>query len=168
VGRAFVLTVATSALIGLPVIPERSLPASVAAVNVTARDSIGWPAYVREVAQVVSALPPADRSRAVLVAGNYGEAGALAKYGPGYGLPTVYSGQNELYRLGPPPDSATVTVLVGLRDIARSGLFATCTAAGTLDNGVGVDNEEQGRTIVVCRDPTQPWSRMWPSFQHFD
>jgi 4-amino-4-deoxy-L-arabinose transferase-like glycosyltransferase len=165
---AFVLSLSTGVVLALPVIPVRSLPPVVAAVNQPARDSVGWPAYVREVAQVVAALPAADRASAVLITGNYGEAGAIARYGPQYGLPTVYSGQNELYRFGPPPESAKVAVLVGMSDIASSGLFASCTAAATLDNGVGVDNEEQGRSIHVCRDPTQPWSQLWPHFQHYD
>ncbi|OLB80306.1 MAG: hypothetical protein AUI14_07190 [Actinobacteria bacterium 13_2_20CM_2_71_6] len=162
------LTVAVSVVLSLPVLPVRSLPAPLAALNPADRDSVGWPAYVRQVAQAYQALPEADRAVAVLVAGNYGEAGALHRYGPGYRLPTVYSGQNELYRFGPPPDSATVVVFVGMEDIAQSGLFGSCATVGTLDNGVGVDNEEQGRPIVVCRSPRRPWHEMWPGFQHYD
>ncbi len=105
---------------------------------------------------------------AVIVAGNYGEAGAVHRYGPAYRLPTVYSGQNELYRYGPPPDSATVAVMVGLPWVADSGLFSSCTRVGTLDDRVGVDNEEQGRPIDVCRYPKRPWHEIWPAFQHYD
>jgi len=35
----------------------------------------------------------------------------------------------------------------------------SCTASvrrRTLDNGVGVDNEEQGAPVAVCRNPTAP------------
>jgi hypothetical protein len=150
------------------VLPERSLPAPIAALNPADRDSIGWPAYVGQVAQAYQALPAADRAVAVLVAGNYGEAGALDRFGGRYGLPTVYSGHNELYRFGPPPDSARVVVVVGLRRVAASGWFAGCTTVGRLDNGVGVDNEEQGRPIMVCREPREPWHLLWPRFQHHD
>jgi 4-amino-4-deoxy-L-arabinose transferase-like glycosyltransferase len=159
-------SVAVSVVIALPVFPERSLPPVIAALNQTARDSVGWPVYVREVAQAYQALPAADRAVAVIVAGNYGEAGALHRFGPGYGLPTVYSGQNELYRFGPPPDSATVVVFVGMRDVGE--FFDSCKDVGTLDNGVGVDNEEQGRPITVCRGLKRPWHEIWPEFQHYD
>ena len=165
---AVAVTVATSVLFALPVLPVRSLPAPIAAINPADKDSIGWPEYTRQVAQAYQALPAADRAVAVLVASNYGEAGALDRYGPGYGLPTVYSGHNELYRFGPPPDSATVVVFVGMSRVADSGWFGSCTTAGRLDNGVGVDNEEQGRPIIVCRDPRQPWHDLWPRFQHYD
>jgi 4-amino-4-deoxy-L-arabinose transferase-like glycosyltransferase len=167
-GAALVLSVATSVVLALPVLPVRSLPAPVAALNPVHRDSVGWPEYTRQVAQAYQALPATDRAVAVLVAGNYGEAGALYRFGPGYGLPAVYSGQNELYRFGPPPDSATVVVFVGISRVTDSGWFGSCTTVGRLDNGVGVDNEEQGRPIIVCRDPRQPWHELWPRFQHYD
>jgi 4-amino-4-deoxy-L-arabinose transferase-like glycosyltransferase len=165
-GAAVAVSVAISVLLALPVWPVRSLPAPIAALNPADRDSVGWPAYVRQVADVYHALPDTDRAVAVLVAGNYGEAGALARYGPAYGLPTVYSGQNELYRFGPPPDSATVVVFVGTSRV--TGLFDSCATVARLDNGVGVDNEEQGRPVLVCRYPHRPWHEMWPGFQHYD
>jgi 4-amino-4-deoxy-L-arabinose transferase-like glycosyltransferase len=168
VGVALAGTIATSVVIALPVFPERSLPPSITAANSTVGDAVGWPAYVRQVGQAYQALPAPDRAVAVLVTGNYGEAGALDRYGGRYGLPTVYSGHNELYRYGPPPDSATVVVFVGVRQAGRLGGFDTCTDVAKLDNGVGVDNEEQGRPIIVCRGRNRPWSEIWPRLQHYD
>jgi 4-amino-4-deoxy-L-arabinose transferase-like glycosyltransferase len=168
VGAALVLTAAISIPIALPVLPERSLPPSIVAANQTIGDSIGWPAYVRQVAAAYQALPASDQSVAVLVTSNYGEAGALDRYGPRYRLPTVYSGHNELHRYGPPPESATVAVFVGFEHVGRLGYFDSCTEVGTLDNGVGVDNEEQGEPITVCRGRNRPWREIWPSLQHYD
>jgi hypothetical protein len=43
-----------------------------------------------------------------VIAENYGEAGAIDRYGPADGLPSiVYSGQNQLYLYGPPPAATT-------------------------------------------------------------
>jgi Dolichyl-phosphate-mannose-protein mannosyltransferase len=165
---ALAVNVAVAVLAALPVWPVRSLPAGVAAVNGTEGDSIGWPAYVRQIAGVYRSLPAADRSIAVIVTGNYGEAGAIDRYGPAYGLPAVYSGHNELYRFGPPPDTATVVLVVGYVREELAGWFADCTERARLDNGVGVDNEEQGNPVLVCRQPRRPWHDMWPEFQHFD
>jgi hypothetical protein len=39
--------------------------------------------------------------------------------------------------------------------------------SGILDSGTGVDNEEQGRVIRVCRDPVAPWPTLWPQFYHY-
>jgi hypothetical protein len=168
-GAALAVNVALSAVIALPLLPVRVLARTpIPALNQTARDQIGWPAYVRQVAEVYGRLPAADRARAVVVTGNYGEHGAIARYGRPYGLPAVYSGQNELYHLGPPPDAATVVLLVGIDPDGVGSRFGACTVAARLDNGVGVDNEEQGRPVAVCRDRRGSWRTLWPDFQHYD
>jgi 4-amino-4-deoxy-L-arabinose transferase-like glycosyltransferase len=163
---AVAVTVLVSAFIALPLIPVKSLPSAIPAANQTVQDSIGWPTYVRQVAGVYRALPESDRVHTVLYAGNYGEAGSLDRYGPAYGLPAVYSAQNELYNLGPPPDSATVVVEVNEGE-DLGPYFDSCTRAGTLDNGVGVDNEEQGAAITVCRGPHQSWRTIWPHLRRY-
>jgi hypothetical protein len=37
-----------------------------------------------------------------------------------------------------------------------------------LDNGVGVENEEQGSVVATCRDPLGSWDAVWPELQHYD
>lgn len=169
-GAAVAVNMAVSALIALPLVPQERLgDTPIPEINQVARDQIGWPAYVRQVAAAVDALPPAERARAVIITGNYGEAGAIERYGPRYRLPAVHSGQNELYHRGPPPESADVVVTVGIEDDQiHRWAFGRCAVVAGLDNGVGVDNEEQGRPVRVCHGLNQPWSRLWPTFQHFD
>jgi 4-amino-4-deoxy-L-arabinose transferase and related glycosyltransferases of PMT family len=160
---------ALSAVMALPLVPIGALgDTPIPDVNQVARDTVGWPVYVQTVAEVYASLPPEDRARAVLFTSNYGEAGALHRYGPAYGLPAVYSGHNELWFAGPPPESATVVVawVQGVR--AFSTLFAECEQRAVLDNGVGVDNEEQEAAVAVCRDPVGGWSAIWPRLQHYD
>ncbi|WP_227878508.1 ArnT family glycosyltransferase [Arthrobacter dokdonensis] len=157
---------ATAVVVALPVIPAASLPPVIATVNQTARDSVGWPAYVDQVAGVYDALRPAERARTVLLAQNYGEAGALEKFGPTRGLPPVFSGQNQLHAYGPPPATATAAVTVGFDEL--SNLFTSCTVKARLDNGIGVQNEEQGRAVMVCRGLRAPWTSLWPGMQHYD
>ncbi len=164
------LNTAVTVVLALPLVPVDVLGETpIPAINQGTRDQIGWPAYTREVAAAYTALPEADRAKAVILTGNYGEAGALDRYGPEYGLPLpIYSGQNQLYEYGPPPEMATVAVVVGLPLPYLQTRFGSCTTAGVLDNGVGVDNEEQGRIIAVCRDPVGGWAATWPRLQHFD
>jgi 4-amino-4-deoxy-L-arabinose transferase-like glycosyltransferase len=166
---AVVLNGVVSIVLALPVLPVTVLGASpVPAVNQVAADTVGWPTYVRQVAHVVARLPRSDRGRAVVVTSNYGEAGAIARYGAAYSLPPVYSGHNELYYEARPPSFATVVVFVG-GQLARAGtLFSSCITAGHLDNGVGVDNEEQDEPIGVCRGPRGGWAATWPALAHED
>jgi hypothetical protein len=80
----------------------------------------------------------------------------------------VYSGQNALYFLGPPPTSARTVVAVGMSPGFLATQFANCRRAGTLENHLGVDNEEEGRALEVCTGPRRPWPLLWPEFRHND
>jgi hypothetical protein len=57
----------------------------------------GWPEMVQQVARVYYALPPEDREKAALFAGNYGEAAAIDFFGPRYGLPKAISGHQTYF-----------------------------------------------------------------------
>lgn len=158
---------AFSAAIALPLLPVTVLGSTpVPAVNQVARDSVGWPVYVRQVAAAVDALPPEQRERVALVATNYGEAGALDRFGPEHELPEVHSGHNALADRPGPPADATVAVVVGWQAERVPSLFRSCETVGRLDNGVGVDNEEQGAPIAVCHDPVGGWAEVWPRLRH--
>jgi hypothetical protein len=166
---AVALNAVVSAVIALPLLPVTVLGATpVPGLNQLAGDQVGWPTYVRGVAAVYDALPPSDRSRAVVVASNYGEAGALARYGPPLRLPAVYSGHNALYDAARPPETATVAVVVGGQLPSVRGVFASCTVMARMDNRLGVGNEEQGEPIAVCRHPVAAWATIWPRFRHRD
>ena len=47
-------------------------------------------------------------------------------------------------------------------------LFDHCAVRARLDNGVDVDNEEQGLPIAVCTGPTASWDVLWPRLHHLD
>jgi hypothetical protein len=62
-------------------------------------DRYGWLELVAAVGRAADRLSPADRARAVVFAGNYGEAGAVEVLGRG--LPRVVSGHNTYWLWGP-------------------------------------------------------------------
>jgi hypothetical protein len=163
-GALFAVNGAVSLVLGLPLVPVASVGATpVPDVNLLAQDSIGWPSYVRQVADVYDALP--DRGSAAVFTSNYGEAGALSHYRPD--IP-VYSAQNALYDQARPPDDVTTVVAVGGQYPEVRRMFADCAVRARLDNGVDVDNEEQGLPIAVCTGPTAPWVTLWPRLHHLD
>jgi 4-amino-4-deoxy-L-arabinose transferase-like glycosyltransferase len=167
VTAAVVINIALSMAIALPLVPRAALADTpLPAINQVTRDQIGWRTYVRQVGDAYRSLPAEERANAVIITGNYGEAGAIDRYGTG--LPPVYSGQNELWYVRRPADSTTVAILVqqdGAR--LRSAAFGSCTEVGPLDNGIGVENEEQEARIWVCRQPKGDWATLWPLFQHY-
>lgn len=159
------LNAVVSLVLGLPVIPLWLLGKTpVPGINQAARDTVGWPTYVNQVRALLEGLAPADRAQAQLVASNYGEAGALDRYGAG--LPRVFSGQNGLYEQGRP--TAPIVILVGGQLARARPWFGSCTVAGHLDDGQDVDNEEQGEPVAVCRAPIGGWDVVWPKFKHLD
>jgi hypothetical protein len=164
---ALVLTVVLSALVALPVFPADDLEATpIADLNEDAIETIGWPELARTVGGVFEGLSQAQQATAVVFTGNYGEAGAIDRYGGALGLPRAYSGHNAYARFGMPPGSAGPVIVLGYGDPSVD--FAGCRAAATIDNGIGLENEEQGGTVFVCERPREPWSAMWDDLRHLD
>jgi hypothetical protein len=160
----FALNGAVSLVLGLPLVPVGSVGATpIPDVNLLAQDSVGWPAYVRQVTGVYDALP--DRGAAAVLTSNYGEAGAMDHYRPDV---PVYSAQNALYDQARPPDTVRTVVVVGGQYPEARAMFDHCEARARLDNGVGVDSEEQGLPIAVCTGPVAPWAVLWPRLHHLD
>ena len=156
---------AVAVVVSLPVLPLSVLGSTpVPAMNQLIADQVGWPVYAAQIQAAYDALPEAQQRTAVVVTSNYGEAGAVRRFTD---LP-VFSGHNALYDLGPPPEGAAVAVFVGgqLRSAAR--LLVDCTTVDRLDNGVEVDNEEQGQPVAVCTGPRDRWAALWPALRHLD
>jgi hypothetical protein len=163
-GILFALNGLVSLVIGLPLVPVGSVGSTpIAGINQVVQDSVGWPAYARQVGEVYTALP--DHRSVVVYASNYGEAGAVHRYLPDV---PVYSAQNGLYDQARPPAYAPTVVVVGGQWDQLRGLFDTCRLRTRLDNGVDVDNEEQGEPVGVCSGPRATWAQMWPRLRHLD
>jgi 4-amino-4-deoxy-L-arabinose transferase-like glycosyltransferase len=171
---AYVWVVAFALLllpVSLPVLPPGWLATvPLQAVNYNLGEEIGWPDLADTVAGIYRSLPVDERARTIVLTGNYGEAGALQRYGAALGLPAVYSGQNNFHLWGAPPGDATTVIAVGMGEDPRwlDGYFADVERAATIDNAAGVDNEERGQSIWLCRGLTRPWSEIWGEFQHYD
>jgi hypothetical protein len=164
VAAAVLLTGATSVVLVLPLVPVRDLPGTpMAGVQPITEETVGWPELARTVSDVYRALPPAGRADAIVLAGNYGEAGAVDLFRHRLPLPPAYSGHNSYADWGPPPpDSATPVIALGLDESSLRRWFASMRPVARVDNGIGLDNTEQGRTVWLCTGRTAPWSAIWP------
>ncbi len=165
-GTALGLSAAIAATLMLPIVPVQYLAATpITAINYDAGETVGWPELVRTVAGAHAALPAAERNAAIVLTRNYGQAGAVDHFGPEVGLPPAYSGHNGYAEWGPPPETATTVVVVGY-DAERLGRwFGSVQLAARVDNGVGLDNDEQGTPVWICRDRLASWSELWPQIR---
>jgi hypothetical protein len=162
---AAVLSCVLIALLTLPVLPLESFATSKLpeAIPDTA-NQVGWPEFVATVEGVIRALPPDERSRAVILTNDYSEASPLVLMGTD--LPPVYSGHNSYWDWGPPPEDLTVVVHVGdWRPTDWTPYFSNCRDVATIDNALGIPNGEQGKAVSVCTGIRQPWQTMWPALR---
>jgi hypothetical protein len=163
VASALALSAVIDVAISLPVLPARDAD-PVIAMNEDVGETIGWPEFARTVANVYGELP--DRAGVVILTRNYGEAGAIDRFGPDLGLPSAYSGHNAYADWGPPPDGAAPVIAVGLDGDERAEHLRDCRRAAEIDNGVDIDNDEQGAGVYICAGPADSWSTEWPSLRH--
>jgi 4-amino-4-deoxy-L-arabinose transferase-like glycosyltransferase len=149
----------------LPVLPERVLAASfLPSVSTGLAEQIGWPRYVEQIDRVTSRIRRDDPG-VVVLASNYGEAGALARFSSQHDV-LVVSGHNALGYLGGPPAGTRTVVVVGGQLSRVAGEFTACHTMDHLDSGFDVDNEEEGQPVAVCTGPRKSWQTLWPVIRH--
>ena len=163
---ALVLSAAISALIMLPVVPVGTLHRTpIVALDYDAGETVAWPTYVGEIASVYRPLPAGRHTSVAIITSNYGEAGAVDRFGPAWRLPQAYSGHNGFWYWGPPPASAHTFVAVGFERSYLERFFGDCRLAARLDNRLGVDDDEQHAPVWVCSQLRGNWRTLWPELR---
>ncbi len=125
------------------------------------KDEFGWPDMVDQVAAAWRS-ERLDSRHAVVLAGNYGEAGALALLGTARGLPTPLSGHLswQYWRPRSLPQRTALTVGIYPGDLAT--LCRSWRPVAQITNAAGVANEERGRLIAICH-LRAPIGTLWSS-----
>jgi len=162
-GAAMVAGGVLAAPVALPVLPARTLhTVPLQKINYDLGEEIAWPKLVALVAREYDARPAAQRRQTTILAGNYGEAGAIDRYGP-----EAYSGANNFWLWGPPPaaDSAAIAVNVDPALLRRE--FTQVRQVATFWNGLGVSDDEQGAAIFVATGLKSSWAQAWPAFRNY-
>ena len=133
------------------------------------REEIGWDELVKTVAGIRDWLPPEQQKHVGVLAGNYGEQGAIEILGPPYHLPAPISMTNSAWLRGyPEPPPSTLIVLGFSREQAEKA-FTSCRLAGHNGNPYGVENEESKDhpDIFVCGSPHKSWPEFWEDYQAY-
>jgi hypothetical protein len=164
--------------LGVPILPPPAMAGYAQALGVDAAtrtntgeigslpqdyaDMLGWEEQVATVARVYQTLPARQRERAVLVAGNYGEAGALDYYGPRYGLPEVVSPSGSYWFFGPGDRPGEVVITIGVPEADLRRFFDSVETAATVSHPWTVE-EERSLTVNVGTRPRTTLQQLWPS-----
>ena len=167
---ALVANILITAAFALPIAPIDSPWWKMAVKNNgDLAEEIGWPELVETIAQIRDSLPERDRASLGILAGNYGEAGAINLYGPRYGLPAAISGTNSFWQRGYGNPAPETVIVVGFSREFVERYFKSYAVAAHSWNHYGVANEEttDHPDIFVCRQLKQGWPDFWKGFQRY-
>jgi hypothetical protein len=126
-------------------------------------DEFGWEEMVAATAQVYHSLPPEERAKTGILAGTYGDAGAIDFFGPRYGLPKSISPHQNYYYWGPRQYTGEVLILLHY-DLADAQRGCQNVQLGpTLHSPYAM--QEEHYTILVCRGSKFPLAEAWPQLK---
>lgn len=168
---------ALSLPMGLPIVPPAAMARYASAIGVQAAvtsnrgatlklpqdyaDMLGWEEQVAAVAAAVNSLPVEQRARVMLIARNYGEAGALEFYGPRQGLlqPILLPRNEQLWPL-PAREPCEIAVTIGISTNDLHEFFNTVRLFGHFDHPWMVP-EERNVPICVAESPRRDLAEAW-------
>ncbi len=130
-------------------------------------DRFGWESMVETAAEVYAALPPEEQAQAVILTGNYGEAGAVELYGSAYDLPPVISGHNSYYLWGTQGASGEVVIALGVPERVLSRFWARVEQRGTIVCDYCMDYEND-LPVYVVGEPNAPLDQIWSQLKHYN
>lgn len=126
-------------------------------------DRFGWPEMAAEVARVHRTLPPAEREAAAVFGQNYGQAGAIDRFGPALGLPKAVSGHLAYHDWGPRGHSGEVVIVLGDQREVLEGHFVRVELAGRVDHPYSMPYQRV--PVWICRDLRVPLAEAWPALR---
>jgi hypothetical protein len=128
-------------------------------------DRFGWPEMAQTVATVFQSLSPEDQQRAVILAGNYGQAGAIDLYGPALGLPGAISGHQNYFYWGTAGSTGEVVIAVGMQPEKLRQYYARVDYAATTQHRYAM--RYQNTPIYICTQPKKPLPEVWEAFKNW-
>ncbi len=123
-------------------------------------DMFGWEEFAQKVARVYQSLSLEERTKCVIFAQDYGQAGAIEFFGRKYGLPRVLSGHNNYWLWGPRGWTGEIIIVVGgdpgdnarvLREVQQ---VATVRCEHCMPY-------ERDMPIYLCRGLKVPMAELW-------
>ncbi|WP_037266589.1 glycosyltransferase family 39 protein [Kibdelosporangium aridum] len=159
---ALTASAALAVALMLPVFPVQSLATSPQA-QAESVQTVGWPEFSASVGEAYKQLPAGT---AVLTE-DYAQAGALYKFGPQNGVPTVYSAHRGYWHFGTPPDGTKTVLFVGGDPTELQRFFGSVRPAGKTGNPYGgLKNLALDVPMWVCEQPVADWPQLWQRMRH--
>jgi hypothetical protein len=130
-------------------------------------DMLGWENMTATIASTYYRLSPTEQAQCAILAGNYGEAGAIDLLGRKYGLPMAISGHNSYHDWGTHGHTGKVVILFGQNAELIKSNFNEVQQIATITNPHGVAAENH-LPVYLCRQPKDPLAIIWPSLRYYE
>jgi len=130
-------------------------------------DQFGWPEMVETVARVYDRLTPAEKAECVILATNYGDAGAIDFFGRRHGLPRAICGHNSYYLWGPGDRTGQILIAIAGRRADLEALYDRVEAVARTPDDPYAMPDRTDRPIYLCRRPRASLKEIWPRFKFF-
>lgn len=128
-------------------------------------DQFGWPELARQVAGIYNSLPPEERAKTGILAGNYGEAGAINMFGPQYGLPRALSRHQTHWYWGPPTEDYRNFIFL---QFSQEDVQDNCTSWQAFDHYDRFGMAEENTPIYLCRGAKFDLRKVWSHYKHWN
>ncbi|HEY8563124.1 MAG TPA: glycosyltransferase family 39 protein [Pyrinomonadaceae bacterium] len=146
--------------------PPRAEVAHDSPVQQIFSDQFGWREMVEKTAEVYNSLPPEEREKAGIFAGNYGEAGAVDFFGRRYNLPKAISGHQSYFLWGPRGFTGDVLIVLGAKKEDAEKVCEAVEEKTVVDHPLSPSYEKY--KILVCRRTKKPLPEIWQSLRHWN
>ncbi len=129
-------------------------------------DQLGWQTLTATVATAYERLTPSERTGAVILTQDYGQASAIDFFGPKFNLPRAISGHNNYFLYGTHGASGNVVLSIGVGRARLRTEFRRIQRVATYhDDYVLPDFNDL--PVYKCTSPIRPLAAWWPSQKRY-
>lgn len=146
--------------------PPKSEVSQDAPIQQIFSDQFGWREMVEKTAAVYQELPPEEREKAGIFAGNYGEAGAIDFFGGQYNLPKAISPHQSYFVWGPREYTGEILILLGASKADAEKVCESVEEKTEVNHPLSPSYEKY--KILVCRRTKKPLPEIWQSLKHWN
>ena len=129
-------------------------------------DEFGWEEMTRETARIYNSLGPEERSRTVIFANNYGEAGAIDFFGPRLGLPKAICNHQSYWLWGPRDFDGRSVIVLGSDGRGDGEHFRSVEAVGRAEHRYS--RRDEHFDIFLCRGFTGDLKTAWSQMKKYN
>ena len=131
-------------------------------------DQFGWEEMAAVVAGVYNSLPPHVRAKTAIFGQNYGQAGAIDRFGPKYGIPegSAISGHQSYYLWGPRGYTGESMIVMADRPERLAEIFTTLRRVAHVSHPYSMPY--QHFDVYYCEGMKQPLNQLWTEIKRWN